>query len=251
MIKHVEPILKKFSAALLVTILLAGLSACAVNPARTAGFKTDRAGQTAENGKQYWWFCRFKITWPAGTPVDMTADLMLAHAVVEPVLDRFRSKIRFWRFHRRAARDGAGHQFNFIFYTDPGTAAAIMADLKKSAVLRQALSENIVEKINFDNPDIPRRPNPEDTSDKNWPVEIQKNWPAYIMGVSATWLGLIDELMSGMPAVADMHKLFDQYRQVDARITSMWSRNGQHAFIHHLSAIFGYEPLIINEEIRF
>ena len=231
--------------------LLACFSACANKPVHTAGIETSGTSRVAVSQEKYWWYCRFKLHWPENTDFDLVPDLMLAHAVVKPVLDAYRPKLDYWRFHRRAVHDAAGHQFSFIFYTDPGTAAAVMFDLKKSAILQQALSENIVEKISFDDTNNPDKPDLEDTSDQRWPPEIQKNWPAYIMGVSSTWLGLISDMMTDTPAVDNIHELVEQYRKVDSDIASMWSRNGQHAFIHHLSAVFGYEPITIKQEVRF
>jgi len=231
--------------------LMTCLSACANKPVHLAGVETAVNTRATESEEKFWWYCRFKVQWPEDTDIDLVADLMLAHDIVKPVLDVYRSKIEYWRFHRRAVHDEAGHQFSFIYYTDPVTAAAIMVDLKKSDILQQALSENIVDKIIFDDTDNPVKPNPGDTSDQRWPPEIQNNWPAYIMGVSSTWLGLIDDLMTDSPAVDSIQELVEQYRKVESEIASMWSRDGQHAFIHHLSAVFGYEPITIKQEVRF
>ena len=231
-------------------ILLAGLSACANLPQGTTTVPV--AGVTSEiRADQSWWYCRFKVNWPENVEPGMEVDLMLAHAIVGPVLQIYRQGIPYWRFHRRAARDDAGHQFSFIFYADRGTATALMADLRNSALLQQVLTSKVLDRISFDDPDDPTRPGLKDTSDPNWSIEIQRNWPAYIMGVSTAWLGLIDDVMRDIPASTDLQELVQQYRQAHARITAMWHREGQHAFIHHLSAIFGYEPLFIQKEIQF
>jgi hypothetical protein len=231
--------------------LLIGLAACA----RTQTWRSERAESAdaapAVQDDQYWWYCRFKIDWPPGTDPDMSFDLLLADAVVAPVLRQHRQAIAYWRFHRRAVRDPAGHQFSFIFYTDPGAATKVMADLHRSEILQRALSEQRLEQVNCDDPARPARPNVSDTSDPNWSDEIRKNWPAYIMGVSDSWLGLIADAMRNTQAGADLQTLVDQYRQAHEAITALWTREGQHAFIHHLSAIFGYEPLLIQQEIRF
>jgi hypothetical protein len=231
--------------------LLLGLAACA----RTQAWSSERAESAdAAPGAQdnkYWWYCRFKIDWPQDTEPAMYVDLMLAHAVIGPVLGQYRQEIGYWRFHRRAVRDPAGHQFSFIFYTDPGAATKVMAELHRSEILQRALSDKRLERVICDDTARPARPNVSDTSDPNWSDEIRKNWPAYIMGVSATWLGLIDDAMRNRPAGVDLQTLIDQYRRAHEAITALWTREGQHAFIHHLSAIFGYEPLYIQQEMRF
>ena len=145
-----------------------------------------------------------------------------------------------------------GHQFSFLFYSTSSVSAAVMEDIRESNVLQQALVEKIVEKIAFDDPNKPRRPEIEAMSDPHWTLELQRNWPLYIMGVSSLWLGLIDDVMQGAPAHDDnFPKLLEQYRKARDAVTAIWHKEGQHTFLHHLSAIFGYEPLMIKRWIRF
>lgn len=90
-------------------------------------------------------------------------------------------------------------------------------------------------------------------SDSNWSITLQKHWPSFIMGVSALWLGLIDEEMGKISADHKMEisELLEVYRKAESTITTIWNREGQHAFLHHLSVVFWYEPLFIRKEIRF
>jgi hypothetical protein len=237
-----------------ILMLVIFLSACAPRqphfpPAMSTTFPQD----VLESGiEASWWACRFKISWPPGAEVDWAVDLMLAHAVVGPVLREHTKELSWWRFHRRAARDETGHQFSFLFYSNSSVSAAFMEDLRQSNVLQQALAEKIVEKIAFDDPNKPRYPQIEAMSDPHWTPELQRNWPSYIMGVSSLWLGLIDDIVEDIPVHDDnFPKLLEQYRRAKDAVTTMWHKEGQHAFLHHLSAIFGYEPLLIKKEIRF
>jgi hypothetical protein len=34
---------------------------------------------------------------------------------------------------------------------------------------------------------------------------------------------------------------------VDEVVEEMWRQEGSHAFLHHLNAIFGYEPVVVYE----
>ena len=89
-------------------------------------------------------------------------------------------------------------------------------------------------------------------SSHHWSPALQRNWPSYIMGVSTLWLGLIDDFIADVSTGDDdVFALLEEYREVDSRITTVWRDEGQHAFLHHLSAVFGYEPLLIRKEIRF
>ena len=113
------------------------------------------------------------------------------------------------------------------------------------------LAEKIVERIIFDDPEKTKRHLVEDTSDPNWSLTLQRNWPSFIMGVSALWLGLIDDAMTNVAIHDDVSIMIEQYESVETAITNIWHNEGQHALLHHLNAIFGYEPLLIKKEIRF
>ena len=239
---------------LCMLILIIGLSACAPRhihypPAMTTTLPSDAVNLYEE---AFWRGCRFKISWPPETEINWAVDLLLAHAVVGPVLQEHSKKLYWWRFHRRAAPDKTGHQFSFLFFSDSKVAAEIMEDLRKSRILQELLEEQIVEQIIFDDPDNPSFPKIESMSDPKWSPALQRNWPSYIMGVSSLWLGLIDDLkMHATMDESNIRELLENYRQVEASITSMWYKEGQHAFLHHLNAIFGYEPMLIIDALRF
>lgn len=200
----------------------------------------------------YWWRCQFKNVWPDDAEVEGAIDLLLAHAVVQPILSKHIGGIPFWRFHRRANRDAAGHQFSLIFYSRPAIASAIFAEIDQSEVLKEAIEIKLIKKVIMGNPNDPQSKNIEDTSDRNWSPELQRNWPAFIMGVSSLWLGLIDDLMQEFPKdIDDPNELLEQYREVDEKISAIWRNEGQHAFLHHLNAVFGYETLLIKKELSF
>jgi len=65
------------------------------------------------------------------------------------------------------------------------------------------------------------------------------------------WLNLVAEiadrdLQDDRPATLEDIESF--YRQVDETVTKLWQKNGRHAFLHHLNAVFGYKPLIYWEK---
>jgi hypothetical protein len=205
----------------------------------------------------YWWSCRFKVSWPPAQDPDFAVDLLLAHAVVGPVLREYEHGMTLWRFHRRAARDKTGHQFSFLFHSDPATAVEVFRKIVQTPTLREALNAGIVETVNLDDPGKPIRPRVEDTSDPAWSPSLQRSWPSFIMGVSSLWLGLIDEAaaeelpVDGAGTDTDIHAVLERYREANTRVTSIWHKEGQHAFLHHLNAIFGYEPMLLKKELTF
>ena len=65
------------------------------------------------------------------------------------------------------------------------------------------------------------------------------------------WLNLVAEiadqdLQDDPPA--SIEEIDSFYRQVDETVTELWQENGRHAFLHHLNAVFEYEPLIYWEK---
>ena len=70
------------------------------------------------------------------------------------------------------------------------------------------------------------------------------------MGVSRMWVNLIDEVSKKTIKERDLSNLDDlqeDYRKVNEVIEEQWRQEGRHAFLHHLNAIFGYEPLVVYE----
>ena len=198
-----------------------------------------------------WWFARFRMQWPVGEAVNWHWDLLIAHKIVAPVLEQYQDRIHLWRFHRRANRDGAGHQFSFIFYTSAETAYEVFSRLRSNELLSELIFAQMVIEDLYDNTDRIDKPRIEDASDPNWPLSIQKNWPYFIMGVSRMWLNLISDAIAGMPDSGSRPSLQEielQYKKANAAVSELWQNEGQHAFLHHLSALFGYRPIIFYDK---
>ena len=198
-----------------------------------------------------WWEVRFQMKWPEDTEASWHVDLFLALEVVSPVLDQYRKDIILWRFHRRAHRDQTGHQFSFIFYCHPTKAQQIYDAIKSDVGLAEMKTAGIIIKEGYDDTGRILRPRIEDTSGSAWPRSIKKSWPYFIMGVSQMWLDLITEIAEQnsdgqQPLLIEERLAF--YEQVNASVTEVWREQGQRAFLHHLNALFGYEPVAIYEK---
>ena len=195
--------------------------------------------------KPYWWYIRFRLHWPDNENPDWTLDTLLADLVCAPALVDFGQVIQLWRFHRRAARDGAGRQFSFIFYTDEESAQAINRYINSNPLVQELLLRGLLEQVRFEQSS--QRPNIEDTSDKAWAEVVQKSWPFFIMGVSETWLDLIERVAIDrqLNIAQETTTLLEGYRQVSTTVDEIWRLHGRHAFLHHLNAVFGYQPLLM------
>jgi predicted small lipoprotein YifL len=198
-----------------------------------------------------WWYASFKINWPQDEDLALDTDLLIAHRIISPVLDRYKKDIPLWRFHRRAVRDDAGHRFSFIFYTSAATARKIYAAIDSSAVLKLMRAEGVITKVLFDDINSNQRPCIESASDPGWSVPIQKAWPYFIMGVSQTWLDLISQYAEdGRRKPLSPAEMRAFYREINQEVESTWKNEGGHAFLHHLNALFGYGPVNLRGKIE-
>jgi len=71
------------------------------------------------------------------------------------------------------------------------------------------------------------------------------------MGVSQMWLHLIAEIAGEVPRETKPSSVQDIeafYQQVNASLQTSWREEGGHAFLHHLNALFEYQPVIIYEK---
>jgi hypothetical protein len=231
------------------TAPISGVSQEAVATPVTEPSRQDGHDTSAAPIREGWWRVRFRMNWPEGEEPAWPVDVLIAHRIVAPVLRQYRDDIELWRFHRRAARDGAGHQFSLIFYAPPRVAERLYARLQDDPLLRRLQREHSIEAVSYTSTVSNQEPHIESTSDPNWPAVIQKSWPYFIMGVSEMWLDLVDKVAGETsPAPGPSTKdLKNFYARVNENISALWRDQGQHAFLHHLSGVFGYERMLIRE----
>ncbi len=233
--------------ALLAMLLV--LSACTrVVTVRAPLNDPPPGSMTATGNEDGWWRIAVGIGWdPEQTP-DWYLDALLADQVFAPALADAGSAIGLWRFHRRAADDEVGHRFSLLVYTNAVSANILYRQIRAASLLQWLESDGRVTSVTISTLDRPELPPIARSSDLAWPPEIQASWPWFIMGVSQTWLSLIREV-SAEPALVERSpaKLLDHYQSVDERVTTLWRDHGQHVYLHHLNALFAYQPLVIRE----
>lgn len=233
---------------LMLLLAIAGCSSMGQIQTQTA---KSLAPETLSDAERGWWGARFHVLWPPAEEPSWHVDLILAHQIVLPVLQQHRGEIDLWRFHRRAARDAQGHRFSFLFYASPAAASDIFHTLMNDALLDRLKYSGLILKDVYDDPGIVAKPNIEDTSDPHWPDVVRRNWPYYIMGVSHMWMNMIAEIAAQQPdrdSFSTISELVAFYQNVNTSLNEMWREDGRHAFLHHLNALFGYEPLIYWEK---
>jgi len=201
-----------------------------------------------------WWYAAFQIAWSQNEEPAWYNDLIIADRIIAPVLDRYKQDIPLWRFHRRAALDQAGHRFSFIFYSTPETARKIYEAIESTALLQEMKSTGVIINITYDDTGRITRPDIDGTSDGQWSQPVRRSWPYFIMGVSRMWLDLIDQFAEdGRQKPSSLAEIQASYREIDRNVREAWEKEGGHAFLHHLSAVFGYNPVLINQKypVRF
>jgi hypothetical protein len=201
-----------------------------------------------------WWYASFKMNWPHDEEPAWHNDLIIAHRIIAPVLERYKKDIALWRFHRRAVQDEAGHRFSFIFYSTPGTARKVYESIEATALLQEMRNGGIIIKATYDDTGTITKPNIEATSDGHWSQPVQKSWPYFIMGVCQMWLDLIDQFAEdGRQKPSSLDEVEAFYLEIDKNVQETWEKEGGHAYFHHLNAIFGYNPVLIYQKylLRF
>jgi len=237
---------------LLGLALLLFLSACAATPKPAPA--VPEAPATVPPGAEYrWWHARFHITWPADAAPRWYVDPLIANEVVGPVLRRHPSEIPLWRFHRRSVRDDAGHRFSWIFYAPASQAAVYYDEISENKILKQLVADAVVSRVNLEAvSDAPPQPVGA-TSDPRWSEVMKNAWPYYIHGISRMWLDMIaatDAAMTPKPDPDNVTALVERYRKIEDDIGGVWQTDGRHALLHHLNAIFSYQPLEFVEKRR-
>jgi hypothetical protein len=235
-------------AATLLAMLLM-LSACTrVVTVRTPVDEMPPGSLTGTGNGDAWWSIVFRMHWdPEQTP-DWYLDALVADQICAPALVDFGAQISLWRFHRRAADDQSGHRLSLMVYTDSLTADILFTQIRAAPLLQWLELDGRIDSVSMTQVERPELPPIARTSDAAWPPEIQSSWPWFIMGVSQSWLILIRQVSAEQPLEdPSPAALLDYYRSVDDQVTALWREYGQHVYLHHLNALFGYQPLIIRE----
>ena len=235
---------------LLACLLFLAGCAGAPRPDTAAG---NWSGTGIADASAHWHTSCFRMPFDAeGRPV-WGRDLLLADRVLAPLLAVRREDIVLWRFHRRAANDETGHQFSLLIHGSDAVYAAITAAIDADPLVARLKQEAQLSSVQHGCRAPQSRPEIEATSDPAWNPAIQRTWPYFIMGVSASWLALVHDLAATPPAQAPA---FDSdpvgfYAAIDARLAELWAAQGQHAYLHHLSGVYGYKPLRIQTWLQF
>lgn len=242
--------LARLAAWIWIALYAAG---CAQQPLQPdSGLMSPGYADVSAHAGHAWYRACFAMPFDESGAPRWAMDLLLADRVAGPAIARHAGAIPLWRFHRRAARDGAGHRFSLLFYADAATAERLFAELDVDPLVPALVGAGYLTRLTTRCGADQLGPAPGASSDRNWDVRLQRTWPYFIMGVSAHWLALIGEVGAEVPlASAAPDALLERYGRIGAEIDAIWRVQGQHAYLHHLSALFGYHPLSVQTLMQF
>jgi hypothetical protein len=170
-------------------------------------------------------------------------DIFIIDTIVRDVISENLGVISLWRVHRRATQDEIGHQLTLLCYTTDSTAKTVDELIKQHKSFKILQNKNLLREYIHEHAGSRF----EETSDRNWPKELQKSWPYYIKGVSEMFLALIEQFRiqsSSTNNQTDFALIETFYIDLNKRLTLLWQQEGSHAFFHHINALFGYVPLV-------
>lgn len=239
---------------LLVLVLFYLLYGCASPSSfKQSLYKIEDQKQGELDQDKSWHYLRIQWKWNQYGAPDWPLDLIAAHGIISPMLTEKLNSVKLWRFHRRAVHDQTGHQLSFIFYSTPELASGFWDEIRYHPTIFLLKKNGLLKKLRIELGYEKSNGVLEATSDSSWPIELKKAWPIYMYGASNTWLNLIDEYSDKLaaPSPGDFLEIKTHYENVDSSLQMLWKQYGQHAYFHHLNAIFEYEPILIRTEIDF
>ena len=207
-------------------------------------------GESSAVSTPRWWRASFQIEWDTERSPNWHYGPLVAEQVILPVIQRYGEQFQFWRFHRRAGDDAAGHRFSFLYYTNSKTAGLVEALIRQNKTLTHLIDEGAVIRADIGSYSEQGGFSVSATSDKNWTPVMQQTWPYFLMGVSQMWLQQVVHFSedssfehSGFDGTEGVD-LEEQYIYVQSKLNGMWLNEGRHAYLHHLNAIYAYQPVL-------
>ena len=199
-----------------------------------------------------WHQARFFLEWPEGREPNFSSDMLIAHSVVQPALEAHTMSIYLWRLHQRALRDQGGHQLTFFAFVPDAEFQQLESMIRSLPLLEELRAASVISRVEFSLADVPDPQELGGVSDPAWPSQLQSAWPLFANGASSAWLALVDQFAAQRcPGATALNSLQPCFQKVFADVDVMWRMHGQHAFLHHLNAIFSYRPLYLKKDMVF
>ena len=211
-----------------------------------------------QQDEKAWYRLPFPIKWigdnhalKAIHTIDSPLHPLLANEILVPILSSFGDNgdaIYPWRFHRLFWQENKQHEFTFRFCA-PKTSNIpheLLQAIIANPVYKEIKQHDILDLKSKEDVTLSEKGPDGDTS---WPDEVNKCWPHFICGVSRAWAELIslfaDKEFENAASCLGLHERLNLYVKVNEHIKNSWAIFGQHAMLHHLTGVFGYNPVLV------
>lgn len=171
-------------------------------------------------------------------------DFSIIRYVVYDIINKYNKDILHWRFHRRFNEDKAGHIFKLFVFTDKSIGQQVKTDIDTNLLSKLLLTHRILKSIDWkeENKSDGLNDKVEGILDaQKWTIEIKKSWIHFAEGVSKLMMDWI--LLYDAPKIdsnTNFTEIDKRYKTIQDDFEGKILKDGQHAFIHHLDAFFGY-----------
>jgi len=176
---------------------------------------------------------QFKIRF--NDPTRFWIDIFLIDTAIRHAIEK--RKPDLWRFHRRAAKDSIGHQLSLLCYISKQELVHVQYELINHKAIQILEREDIIKSRSVEI----MKPGIEKTSDIHWSEPLQRSWPYFAHGSCQMIMGLLENDFNFQKK--KFSEVEEYYTNLSDGLEDMFTSIGSHAFIHHLSALFGYAPL--------
>lgn len=224
--------------AVAMLALLVLLTGCATTP-EPAG-PDGQVVRSLPETQPIWQFWRFQFARADDGSARTYLDYLVADQLLYDAVLAHQDAIQLWRFHRRWPQDPTGHQLTLRVYAPAYVGREISRSLAENPLIATLMDQGYLVRWRIDGPQRSAATDPAATSDLRWSVDVQREWPYFIMGVSRFWAGLVRAEALARSTTDDLH---ERYRAVEEAMLAYWRNDARHALLHHLNGIFGYAPL--------
>jgi hypothetical protein len=193
-----------------------------------------------------WYEFNFGVSWDRKQEPKTWVDIFIIDTIIREVIYQKKSEIVLWSVHRRWFNDQHGHELTFNCFINDKTANEIEKSIKSNNTFKILQNNSLF--VNDLKAVLKGADNRSLTNGENWPDELKEAWPQYINGCCRMILLLIEKIKSGRNIPTDIQSAEQFYSRINNELIGMWQRFGGVAFFHHLTAIFGYSPLLIRPQ---
>lgn len=196
---------------------------------------------------------------------DSPAHYLVANEVFWPLLRKYRRQLPLWRFHRmfvprKDSEFYPTNEFKFKFYSTPKTWRNIDKGIRNNYLVKKLQEKRIITNLESECSSSDSTAAVGSDNDRNWSYAMKEVWPFYIHGVSVAWLRLLRHhyqnlvkesySMDASSTYFDPEESLKFYHKVSLAVYEDWGRWGCHAFFHHASGVFGYNPILFKRRVK-